>query len=169
MWLNTNVEYEKEGRAHDQIVLLHLWTSTTKAYVFDILFYHYIIKLKPPSTLSYIQVTSLLCLVGFQMPLVSLSLILESFLAGCGRFTYLACSSVVSSVLCSTLMLYLAKSPNASVVTVWWCISGFFMLRLALASFMIFHPTRGPLVSQEQAPPKEEEILEKSNLAIEPW
>lgn len=103
------------------------------------------------------------------MPLVSLSLILESFLAGCGRFTYLACSSVVSSLLCSALMLHVAKFPSATVVTVWWCISAFFLLRLALAFFMIFHPTKGPLASLERIPPKEEEILEKSNLAIEPW
>ena len=83
-----------------------------------------------------------------QMPLVACTLIGEGFLVGCGRFSFLAKSSVFSSGACAAALLFFQRMPGATVTHIWLAIKGLFVLRLGMVALTLFDPKSGPWLTR---------------------
>lgn len=114
-----------------------------------------------PEVLSHCR--RLLDILVLQQPVVGLTLVLESFLVGCGQFAYLARATVASAAATAGLIQLVGRGvlPGAlarllpggglpaaaaapEVVHVWHCLTGFFFLRLAAVALRLRDPVRGP-------------------------
>lgn len=105
-----------------------------------------------PDVLSHVR--RLLLVAGLQMPLVALVLVFEGFLVGCGRFSFLARSSTLSSGLISLLLLSLPRVAGADVVSVWLGIKAMFVLRLVAVLYALLDKQRSPLYVDTPSPSK---------------
>lgn len=81
------------------------------------------------------RVSSLLLVIGMHMPLVTLSLILEGLLVGCGKFQFLAVSSTLSSGFCALLLLSIRHLASPSVLHIWWAVTVMFILRVFIGVY----------------------------------
>jgi Na+-driven multidrug efflux pump len=105
--------------------------------------------------------------IGFQMPLVALTLIFEGFLVGCGRFAYLGLASTLTSAGCACALLWLQRMPWATVVDVWMAIKGLFVARLAMAGLALL-TGNSVFKMRPEVKPKAEEPQSDSELKALP-